>query len=340
MGRTTRQNHITSPELIAQINPDNLKLLKDFIRYMQSVQRSPDTIAAYENDLKIFFVWCINEADNKFFIDLKIRDFVNFQSYLMNDNGNSPARIRRVKASISSFSNVIELLYADEYPLFRNLIKKLENPTNVPVREKTILKEEQVESLLEQLLQSGDVEKACCFALAAYSGRRKAELFRFKVSDFDDAHIVFGTFYRSDPIKTKGRGAYGKMLQCYTLAKPFKVYLDAWMEYREKHNIESSWLFPDPSNPVKHRNADIMNSWCDTATRLLGVEVYPHAFRHRATTRLAEAGLPNEVIKELFGWSSVELVSIYNDSDPIDDFSKYFKDGNIVTQKETSLTDL
>ena len=31
MGRKTRQNKITSPELIAQINPKNIRLMNDFL---------------------------------------------------------------------------------------------------------------------------------------------------------------------------------------------------------------------------------------------------------------------------------------------------------------------
>lgn len=340
MGRKTRQNRIVSQELIDQVNPQNMQLMKEFLRYMKSVQRSPNTVEAYENDLKIFMVWCLQNAGNKFFIDLKIRDFVNFQAYLQEDNENSPARIRRIKATVSSFSNVIELLYSDEYPTFRNLIKKVESPVNTPVREKTVMTDEQIDALLRHFSDRGEHEKACCFALAAYSGRRKSELFRYKVSDFADDHIVFGTLYRSDPIQTKGRGKNGKMLTCYTLAAPFKPYFDAWMQQRAERGIESQWLFPDPTDPSRARGADSMNSWVRQASNILGIDVYAHSFRHRACTRLAEAGLPDDVIKSLFGWQSIDLVSVYKDIDPITDLAKYFQDGEIVAQKSVSVSDL
>ena len=340
MGRKTRHNRIVSPELMEQVNPQNLQLMKDFLLYMKSVQRSPTTIEAYENDLKIFMVWCLQHANNKFFIDLKIRDFVNFQAYLQEDNENSPARIRRIKATVSSFSNTIELLYSEEYPTFRNLIKKVESPVNTPVREKTVLSDEQIDTLLHYFANKGEHEKACCFALAAYSGRRKSELFRYKVSDFAEDHIVFGTLYKSDPIQTKGRGKNGKMLTCYTLAAPFKPYFDAWMKQREELGIQSKWLFPDPEDASKARGADSINSWARQASRILGTDVYPHSFRHRACTRLAEAGLPDDVIKNLFGWQSIDLVSVYKDIDPITDLAKYFQDGEIVAPKSVGISDL
>ena len=36
MGRKTKQNHLTSPELLEQVNPENLRLLDDFLDYLKS----------------------------------------------------------------------------------------------------------------------------------------------------------------------------------------------------------------------------------------------------------------------------------------------------------------
>ena len=44
MGRKTKMNSITSPELLAQVNPENTQLLEDFKDYLRSVQRSETTI--------------------------------------------------------------------------------------------------------------------------------------------------------------------------------------------------------------------------------------------------------------------------------------------------------
>ena len=342
MSRKTIQNDITTPELMAQVNPANTKLEKEFLRYMRSLKRSEGTIAGYEHDLHILWVYLLQNEDNKYFIDLKIRDLVNFQSYLIEDNKNSPARVRRIKSTISSLSNTIELLYADEYPLFRNLVRKIESPANEPVRENTVLTDEQVTKLLNTWMERGEYEKACCFALAAFSGRRKAELFRFKVSDFDEGHVVYGTLYRSDPIQTKGRG--GKRLNCYVLKKQFDPYLNAWMEYRRSNGIESEWLFPDPDNMSQQRNKDTANSWAMTASKILGIDVYMHSFRHYFVTALRASGLPDEIIVALIGWaegSGSAMLAIYDDSDTIDKFGDYFKDGEIVSiDKKTGLGDL
>ena len=53
MSRKTKMNSITSPELLAQVNPENTQLLSDFLDYLRSVQRSETTIAGYKNDIEI-----------------------------------------------------------------------------------------------------------------------------------------------------------------------------------------------------------------------------------------------------------------------------------------------
>jgi len=48
MARRTKMNSITSPELLAQVNPENTQLLNEFLDYLRSLQRSETTIRAYE----------------------------------------------------------------------------------------------------------------------------------------------------------------------------------------------------------------------------------------------------------------------------------------------------
>ena len=299
MPRKTKQNDITSPELLNQINPHNKELLNDFLDYLRSVQRSETTIAGYENDLQIAFVWCLQHNDNKFFVDWTKRNIIAYQNWLLNENGNSPARIRRLKAALSSLSNYIEAVLDDEFPGFRNIINKVESPVNRPVREKTVWEDEELEDLLAKLTERKEYEKACMLALAIYSGRRKAELCRFKVSDFDDANLVCdGALYKSSPIKTKGRGG-GKFINCYTLAKKFRPYLDAWMNERQRLNIQSEWLFPAIDDPGKQITIATLNSWANSFSRLTGRDFYFHSLRHAFTTSLVRAGIPDNVITQI-----------------------------------------
>lgn len=340
MPRKTVQNNITSAELLAQVNPKNMRLKKDFLQYLHSMQRSEKTCDAYSNDLDIFFVYLLQNCDNKFFVDMTKRDLISFQTYLIDENKNSPARIRRIKATLSSLSRYIENVLDDEFPHYRNIVHAIESPPNTPVREKTVLTDEQCQELLDKLVEIHKYEQACMVALAMFGGRRKSELVRFKVHYFDDSNIIFGSLYKTpEPIKTKGRGG-NKPLVVYTLAKEFKPYFDLWMKERAEQSIESEWLFPDPADPTKHMDASTLNSWANTFSRLLGVDFYFHSCRHFACTALIKAGLPNEVIQHLFGWSTLDLVQVYNDLDPVDNLGQYFKDGKIVAPQTKGLQDL
>lgn len=340
MSRSTKMNDITSPEKLSQVNPENMRLMRDFLNYMRSVQRSETTIYGYENDISIAWVWCLEQNDNKFFIEWTKRNIIAYQNWLLYTNGNSPARVRRLKASLSSLSNFIENILDEEYPNFRNIVKKVENPVNRPVREKTVWDDEQIESLLQLLVEKGQYEKACMLALAAYSGRRKAELCRFRVSDFDDSRLVCGgALYKSSPIKTKGQGG-GKIIPCYTLAKKFKPYFDLWMSQRNAKNIQSDWLFPDHNDMSRQVSVSTVNSWANTFSRLSGENFYWHSMRHAFTTSLAKAGIPDGVIQTIVNWESADMVRIYKDIDADEEIGMYFRDGDIAAPEQKSLVDL
>ena len=265
---------------------------------------------------------------------------VAFQNYLINVNKNSSARVRRIKATLSSLSNYIENVCDDEYPNFRNIIHKIESPPQNPVREKTVWEESELNDLLDKLTELGKYGMACFVALAMFSGRRKAELCRFRVSDFSDDKLVCdGALYKSSPILSKGRGG-GKSINCYTLAKKFKPYLDRWLKYREENGIESEWLFPrfdDPKEQIRKSNGD---SWALTLQRLTGRNFYFHSLRHYFTTELSRAGIPDSVIQSIMAWESADMVNVYKDIDADESIGMYFSNGEINAPQRKGFSEL
>ena len=344
MPRKTKQNSITSDEKTAMINKSNLRLKDDFLAYLSSVQRSQKTIAGYDNDLLIFFTFVSEHANNKDFATITKRDISAFQNWLINENGNSPARVRRIKSAISSLSNFVENILDDEpeFKGYRPIVRKIENPAMQQVRKKTVWSDEELDSLLEKLTELGHHKKACLLALAMCSGRRKLELLRFKVDDFKDENIVCGgaLYKTSDTIQTKGFGL-GKFIYCYTLAKKFKPYYDAWMNERSAAGVQSEWLFPDANNPSSQMNPTTMNSWANTFSLMTGEDFYWHSLRHYFTTHLARAGLPDGVIQEIVGWDSADMVRVYKDISTEEQLAQYFDgDGEIRKDATKSVSDL
>lgn len=342
MSRGTKRNCITSPEKTAQINKFNLRLKDDFLIYLRSIQRSEGTIHGYDNDLLIVFTYILENLGNKDYTKITKRDLVGLQNWLVT-NGNSSARIRRVKAAISSLSNYCENILSDDDPDFegyRSIVRKIENPALQTVREKTVWEDAELESLLNKLVEKEQYDKACYLALGMYSGRRKAELARFRVSDFDDDKLVCdGALYKSAPIKTKGRSG-GKIIPCYTLAKKFKPYFDLWIEYRKKNNIDSEWLFPNRTNPKETIGITTLNSWAITFSKMTGRDFYAHSLRHYFTTSLAKAGIPDGVIQSIVNWESGDMVRLYTDIDADEQIGMYFKNGEINVEKKSGFSDI
>lgn len=346
MGRTTVLNDITSEDKLKLINKKNMQLKNDFLDYLISVDRAGDTLEKYANNLDIFFCWNLEFNDNKFFIEITKREFTRFQSHTIKEWKWSPNRIRTVKSTLSSLSNYIENIL-DEEPEFKgykNQIKKIESPVKTDVREKSVLSEDQVKSLLDRLVADKKYDKACALALAAFSGRRKSELLRFKTSFFTDENVIYGSLYKSpEKIVTKGKGSRGKLLTVYTLKIPFKPYFDLWMDYRKENGVESEWLFPLKKNGKyvdEPMRVSTLDSWAETFTRLIEVPFYWHCMRHHFTTSLAKSNLPDNVIKNLVGWESLEMVSIYKDIDADEEFGKYFSEEGITQVEVKSLSEL
>ena len=339
MPRKTKQVRITSPEKLDMVNRNNMRLKHDFLLYLRSVQRSEGTISGYESDLNIVFVYILDELGNKDFQKLTKRDLIAFQNWLVT-NGSSSARIRRIKAAISSLSNYCENILSDDDPDFdgyRSIVRKIENPPLTPVREKTVWTDDELEALLDMLTEKCEYEKACVVALGMYGGRRKAELCRFRLSDFLPERVVCdGALYKSAPILTKG----DKYLECYTLKKRFDPFLERWISERNRLGIESEWLFPMHGDPGRHMQISTINSIANTCSRLTGRDFYFHSLRHYFVSALSRAGIPDSVVVEIMGWSSSEMFKIYDDNPKDDRIAMYFKDGEIDTSRVSSVENI
>ena len=344
-GRTTVYNDISSPEKLSQVNPDNIQLEEDFLEYLASIDRSKGTIKQYRANLHVFWCWNLENNKNKFFVDLSKREIAKFQSHAINVWKWSPKRIRTVKATISSLSNYIENILDDEYEDYKPIVRKIESPADEAVRTKAVFQMEDLQPLLDYLVDKQEYMKACILALAMYSGKRKAELTRFKASYFDESNLICeGALYKTpEKMVTKGRGQRGKLLDVYVLAKPFQPYLDLWLKQRQEFGITSDWLFPkyeDGKWLDEHICIPLMDSYARSFSNILGRPFYFHALRHAYTTYLLEQNLPENVVQTIQGWSSSDMLRIYDDRSNESQLEKYFGADGIKSVEQSSLEDL
>ena len=317
MPRKTFRNKITSDELTAQINPENINLMKRFLKE-KSTRTSDKTIVVYDSNLTIFFTWNLLHNNNKFFIDIKKLEFADFFSFAVDELKEGSAKLNGMRSVLSSFSAFIEKFYDEEYPNFRNVILKVvESSPKEQRREKTILSVEQVEELLVYLSKHNK-QQACWVALAITSGARFTELLSFETDMIDENRTAFGDLFleTTRQLKTKGRGKAGKLLYKYILREKFLPYYNVWLVERakilKKKKLNHNFIFikndGTPATPATIRG------WVREFEDHLKVPFYTHALRHYLTTLLSKKNVPQVLIKEIFGWSSLEMVSLYDDS--------------------------
>jgi len=344
-GRSTVYNEITSKEKLEQVNKENIQLEEDFLDYLASIDRSEGTIKQYKANMHVFWCWNLEHNKNKSFIKLTKREISRFQSYAINTWGWSPRRIRTVKATISSLSNFIENILDDEYEGYKPIVRKIESPADGAVREKAVLTEGDILPVLDKLVAQKRYETACFLALTLYSGRRKAEICRFKVSYFTEDNLICGgALYKTpEKMRTKGSGQRGKLLDVYVLAKQFQPYFDLWMEERKNFDIHTDWLFPkcvDGEFTDDHIGVSQIDSWSRTVGNMLGRPFYPHALRHTFTTSLLEQNLPESVVQTIIGWESGDMVRVYDDRTAESQLEQFFGEDGIKQTEKKELKDL
>lgn len=318
MSRVTFRKLIVTDELLSKVNLENIKLRNGFLKE-KNTRSSDGTIESYMSDLNIFFCWNLLNNDNKSFVDVKKIELSDFFSYCVEELRWGSSRFSRVKSCLSSFSNFIEKYYDDKYPLFRNIVlRAVDSMPKNEVREKTVLSDEQINTVFVKLDEMEEFQISCWLALGIASGSRFSELLRFTTDIIDESNTAFdGLFLETTKaIKTKGRTKVGKLLKKYILKDLFFNRYETWLIKRKEimtHNVKDhNFIFiKDNGDPLLESGARI---WTGKIEKILGCNFYPHSLRHFFCTYLSRFGLPSELIQEIVGWSSSEMVKVYDDT--------------------------
>lgn len=323
-GRKTFRKVITSPELTAQINKDNIKLMERFLKNF-ATKRSPKSVTVYRSNLTMFLTWNLLYNENKLFTNIRKIEIADFFDFCVSELRWNANRYHQCHSSLSSFSAWIENYFDEDYPQFRNLLPKIEKPSKEAIRDKTVLKEEDIDKILAVLEDENRIQEQCLLALAISCGARVSELAQFTLSLINEENVVFdGLFLETtEKIRTKGSGVQGKMLKKYILKDMFLPYYHKWLEEREeimkKVNQDHDFLFiTKDGNPA---NADRLRDWIGTWEDIVGQPTYPHSLRHYQISLLKRLEIDDDLIVYLTGWAEGTghtMISIYNDNELTD----------------------
>ena len=318
-GRETYRKIITSPELTEQINPKNMKFVERFLKNF-ATKRSPKSVTVYRSNLTIFLTWNLLYNENKLFMDIRKIELADFFDFCVTELKWNANRFHQMHSSLSSFSAWIENYFDEDYPMFRNLLPKIEKPVKENIREKTVLQKEDIDKLMKYLEENNEVQEQCLLALAISCGARISELARFTTDLIDEDNVVFdGLFLETTKeIVTKGRGVNGKLLHKYILKDMFLPYYKKWLEVRkvimEENNQSHDYIFiTKDGSPA---NADRLRDWMGNWSSVVGQPLYAHSLRHYHITFLKRLEIEDDFIVYLTGWSEGtghSMISIYND---------------------------
>ncbi|MCL2073393.1 MAG: tyrosine-type recombinase/integrase [Marinilabiliaceae bacterium] len=271
---------------------------ENFLIYLSSEKRySPNTILAYEGDLQQFFA---------FLSEKNISDPIEVTSKIvrswiidLHENKTLPRSIHRKVSTLRKFYKFLQIseICSVNPALFVNLPK-------IPKRLPTFVKENEMETLLDDEEQPNDFESVRDqFILELFygTGMRLSEMTGLKNSDIDIHEKI---------VKVLGKGNKERIIPLTTEAvRILKTYLNKKNETFED-NI-SNWLLLTKKgdkiyNKLVYR---IVNSSLKKVTTV--TKKSPHVLRHTFATTLLNRGADINAIKELLGHANLNATQIY-----------------------------
>lgn len=326
---------LTIPYNLDRVNPNNKKLLTEFLQHMTLSEHEDVTINSYEYVMSIFFCWNMLYNSNKIFNEILKRDLTDFLTFLKLVFGTADSVTNKIISKIKVFEKWFYVTYGKDLAKYRPKFVNYKVEKVVRKRGETKLNDRLAKRLLDYFTDRGCYTEACFLALALYSGRRRSELLRFKVSYFDESNLICngGLYKTPEKVALGDEDDSVKKAYMYVLAPDFKPYLDRLLQARAEKGFESEWLFSDMradgskhmtkgfSNKVKYEIGSYINMRFDWQL----AKVY-------FNERLLDYGLPIEAIRIITG-TNYKFIKDYNVEENDDFLGNYFtSEGILLTQ--------
>lgn len=304
---------LMTKETYKKVNRESKDLLDDYSLELEAQGKSERTIYQYQADIKGFLCWNCDNAQNKYLLELKKRDFRKF-FLTMVKNGTSSARINRFQ---SSLRNILE--YAvdeddDVYDYEVNEMHSLKGMTKKPVRDVVFLTDEQITTLLDKLLEDKKYELATFVSLAYDSAARRNEIRQVNIKNFltsNSSNKVIGK-----------RGKEFKLMYFDRTKKIAKLWIDSRRDDSEAMFIDTvdGQLIRANNNTLYGFILELRKYLKDIYEK--DIHIKTHDFRHSALEnysngthymlkQLGKKELPLNVLKVIAHHSSIDTTQSY-----------------------------
>jgi len=235
-------------EMGDKILPENRDMVNEFLR--NNPQLADKTLPQYRSGLGIFFYWNAEFNKNKPFYKITKRDYLSYQSHLM-ERGFSSSALRFKKSTVSSLNNYIENVVSDdmeECKGFKNFCRGLPSLPQNKVYEKKPLNREEYEKLVTYLTEKEDWKKLAYLEFSYSSACRKSEARQLLKEVVNYKPIIKGTednpiiYYITHPIECKGSKRNSNKIKPLSFDYKAMATFKKWME---KQPYEGQYLDKD-----------------------------------------------------------------------------------------------
>ena len=285
-------------EKLKRINEETKRIYQRYKVDMTMRNLSPRTQKHYEYDLQQWFIYVLDNQDNRSVKELTDDDITEFL-YFCKKGGNNAERIKARTAAISAM-----------YKYMRKKKLIVENPTEFIDRPKrgmriiqqTYLTQEQVALMREKLISSDDLQLRTYAMLSLSTMARASAIASIRWEQIDlENKIIKGVLEKE-----------GKIVDLFFSDEVKYLLVQLKLQRESKNRNDHGWVFYSGRNKTKPVNSGTLNDWCKRIGNMIGVPtLHPHDFRHSGATLLKNAGMSLEDVSVLLSHESTDVTKKY-----------------------------
>lgn len=340
--------------------------IKSYLRYLEALERSPNTIHAYANHLKLY--WEFLQNSKLEWTEASLEDLADFISWLRRPDPRVVSlrqqEARRLESTINVILSAVCGLYdfhersgntdgvgayqmqfqpGRKYKSFlhhinkgketRTRLLKLKPPKRLP---KT-LHGEQVEQLINACKRVRDKFLVC---LLNETGMRIGQILGLRHEDVRSWDNEIQIVPRSD----NANGARAKTRETYKIhvSKDLMGLYSQYITEEYPEDVDSDYLFVNiwegkRGYPLTYSTVQALFR---RLSRVTGIEVTPHMFRHTHATELIRNGMEMSYVQKRLGHASIQTtIDTYvhvNSEDMKREYQKYLEGRTDVNTTDSS----
>lgn len=310
MSEKSVYNRIYTKEKWENVNKYNKSLMNDFLLELKSQKKKESTIKQYKNDLRILFIYILEELDNKPIHKLNKKAFRNYSLWLNTECNMSSARVNRLLSALRSM-----LTYAtddDDYSddIEINHASKVKGLQKEKVRDIVFLSMEEVNFIYERLIDKKKYQQATLLGLLVDSACRRNEAYQVEKSSISEDGNFTNTV-------TGKRGKKFRLLYNDMTKNAYALY----MKQRGEDDIESLWVTYDKDGKARKASYESLYNWVVSWRKIVQdfsgeyKEFNAHSFRHIALELLSTGDhyVCKKLNKEKFELRELQLLANHSD---------------------------